>query len=568
VSGFRKLVESATAGAWFAYAGILLLEGKVLWGIWRFRDLTSGDTSDYFVNAWRWFHTGEVNIVWSPLYAVFYGLFFYLSEDAYWVTIAHRVVIVLASTVLALAVFRRLLPGPIAWLAAAWWALLPVNFDAAYEVHLLAVLPVLAAWLVILGNNGPWGRGWAVGILLASSVLMRNELLAASALLGLASLGYELNRRDRRIGRAVLSHLAPVATALLVVGLFYLNSYVKPPELGALLGSKHTLNVCQVVAFGYQQRHPEWTRSPWIQCQELMNREFGVPEPSLWEALRLNPKAMIEHFLWNAALIPNGMQVSLFGEMTGRYSPDYGNMRGGSLRATAGSLLLAGILLAGLFHGFRDRRFWWQNWLRQRVWGWVAMASTSLVVAVVMLTQRPRPSYMFSLSLMVAAAVGMAIHILTRRWGFTNRAWPYFSLVVVIFLVAVPPYYRNGGRFPRRPLLEHYRRLSPFQQLLQRQGTVLVTPGDYWELCAYVGGGSWKGCRNLRWQDLKESVTPGSPVELQAQLKQQGANLFYADETVLDDPLAKELVSSPEKYGWRLLASHQPGRGRWVLLQR
>ena len=33
----------------------------------------------------------------------------------------------------------------LAWLLAAWWAVLPVNFDTLYEVHLFALLPVLAA---------------------------------------------------------------------------------------------------------------------------------------------------------------------------------------------------------------------------------------------------------------------------------------------------------------------------------------------------------------------------------------------------------------------------------------
>lgn len=48
-----------------AYASILLLQLKVVWGMGWARDLTTGDTSAYFVAAQRWSVNGFYNLVWS-----------------------------------------------------------------------------------------------------------------------------------------------------------------------------------------------------------------------------------------------------------------------------------------------------------------------------------------------------------------------------------------------------------------------------------------------------------------------------------------------------------------------
>ena len=47
----------------------------------------------------------------------------------YTILILHRMLIVLALAVLVLALMRRLLPPGIAWMAAAWWVVLPIDFN-------------------------------------------------------------------------------------------------------------------------------------------------------------------------------------------------------------------------------------------------------------------------------------------------------------------------------------------------------------------------------------------------------------------------------------------------------
>ena len=150
--------DRVLARPWFSYALVGALQMKVLWNIWRNRDLATGDTTSYFRDAYRWYESLEVNIVWSPLYTAFYGTVYAATKDVYVATIFHRVIIVMMATLGILALMRRLLPSELALIVAVWWALLPINFETLYEVHLFALLPILAAWLVVSRRDTAWWR--------------------------------------------------------------------------------------------------------------------------------------------------------------------------------------------------------------------------------------------------------------------------------------------------------------------------------------------------------------------------------------------------------------------------
>jgi hypothetical protein len=62
---------------------IFLLQLKVVWGMWRVRDLTTGNTSSYFVSAHAWHAQGITHPLWSPLYLAYYGSFLGWTADAY-----------------------------------------------------------------------------------------------------------------------------------------------------------------------------------------------------------------------------------------------------------------------------------------------------------------------------------------------------------------------------------------------------------------------------------------------------------------------------------------------------
>ncbi len=89
-----------------SYTAILLLQLKVVWGMWWYRDVSTGDTTQYFLYGLRWFQTGHNWVLWSPMYTAFYGSLMHLTTDPYAVTILHRLIIVFVSAVLVLALMR------------------------------------------------------------------------------------------------------------------------------------------------------------------------------------------------------------------------------------------------------------------------------------------------------------------------------------------------------------------------------------------------------------------------------------------------------------------------------
>src|SRR5258708_39863603 len=141
--GVDAFGEKALAKAWPSYMLILLLQSKVIWRIWEIKDITYGDTSSYFETARKWADGFFVDIVWSPLYTAFYGSFLFVTSDPYNATIMHRVIIVLVAAVGVLFVLRQLFPPGLALLGPTWWSILSITYNTLYEVHLLALLPLV-----------------------------------------------------------------------------------------------------------------------------------------------------------------------------------------------------------------------------------------------------------------------------------------------------------------------------------------------------------------------------------------------------------------------------------------
>jgi len=92
----------------FAYAGIALIQARVMWGVWSHRDLSAGDSAFHFQAAAEWADHLEVTYLYSPLYNVLLGGLLWALEDVYAVMIAQRALLVMAVTVGVLAVLRRL----------------------------------------------------------------------------------------------------------------------------------------------------------------------------------------------------------------------------------------------------------------------------------------------------------------------------------------------------------------------------------------------------------------------------------------------------------------------------
>ena len=567
VRGVNRLTRWGRS-AWFAYSTIALLQVKVAWGAWRLKDLTFGDTCAYYLYATFWTSARKVNIAWSPLYSVFYGTVLESVGDVYAATILHRLLIALGAGLLVLALMRRLLPAQVAWLVAAWWTVLPVNFETVYEVHLFALLPIIAAWWMVALWPGCWGRGVGLGILWAAVVLSRNEVLFPAAVVGIGAIAWDLRRASRggtSRRQVLLAYAIPVVAAASLWIVFYARSVTQFPALWTAYQPKHTVNMCQVYAAGYLQRHPEWARNPMTDCAEVMVRSFGEPYPTLGRMWHRNPRAVLEHFWWNLRLAPSGIQVLLFNATSSGMNPDYFPVHERSRLALLGSVLAALVLLPGLGTLWRDRRRWWRLWLRPRAATWLFMGGTVVPhCLVIILTQRPRPSYLFDLSVFLMGMVGMCAWVLCERLGWRRSPQWIFVPMVSALIVVVPSHYK-GDPTTSRPLLQSYRRLAPFATLIGRSDAVLLVSRYPVELAHYIGGNRPSAL------DYGQ-IAVDSDETMEASLNQRGVNLFYVDESLIarlpPSALFVDRLRGTRTAAWELLAFEDRPDARWRLWGR
>ncbi|MBR0715353.1 hypothetical protein [Bradyrhizobium liaoningense] len=471
-----------------SYAIVFLLVAKTVWAMWLYRDLTFGDTSSYFATAIRWAENFKDNILWSPLYTSFYGEMLRITQSAYGATNLHRIVIVFAAALGVLALMRRLMSPGMALLVALWWTVMPINFNTLYEVHLFALLPMLLVLVLACSATGPLHRGIILALLLVITALVRNETSIVLAVFA-AFCAYEefLQPFDAKPRtrtwwqKRLVGYAAPLAVAVALIAAFYAQSVIKYPQASAAAEAKHTLNMCQVYAFGYSQRHPEHTASPWTECQPLMKSTFGAEQPSLLEMLKANPAATLKHFAWNASLVVNGFQVALFNAMSGSVNPDYAPVQARQIHAAVLSVICVLLLLAGARRFCSDRSTMRAALIRHRHL-LVVLVGLACTISVVVVTQRPRPSYLFAFTVCIMALVGLSADLLTQRVRAQVNA---AALLVAAALILFLPFYQVTHASPRA-LYANLARLQPYQSLLAAPNNKLLI-GDYaGELSSYL----------------------------------------------------------------------------------
>jgi hypothetical protein len=557
------IFDRALSAPWISYAIIFALQLKNIWGMWWWKDLTTGDTSSYFMGAMKWADQLQTDIVWSPLYLAYYGTNLLAWPDVYSATIAHRCLIVLGAAMCVLAVMRSLLPPAIALLVAAWWAMLPINFNTLYEVHLFALVPVLAAWLVVIFANNTRGRAAALAILLAGSFLVRNELIIAFGAYAVVCAVTEYRERgDKSWGGVLLSYAVAIAVAGFVCGFFVLR-HDPSVDTAAYASMKHTLNMCQVYAFGYQQRNPEWTASPWTECYSLMKTTFGKELPTLGEMIRANPLAVAQHMAWNLSLTPNGLQTSLFNVMAGKVNPDYAPVLRFRpvLLVTIAAVTL--VIVAGL-RLYRNWGFWWSTWFRQRAQIWMIMLIVLCIAVPVIMTQRPRPSYLFSTTITLMAILGTSAMIVT--WNHVT-AVKRAVLAVLVLAFLVPPFFYLFKS--DRPLFTAYSVAAPFNDTI-RKNSERVYFGEYdGELRNYFridAGAKHPGYDN----DLIGNVDKAASVQDYLDARQIGVFLIQPllYRQLAGSPAGQRFLANPGGAGWRVLATKTRKDATWMLLEK
>jgi len=563
---FSKVVSRLThisSSPLAAYTAILALQLKVIWGMWLVKDLTIGDTSYYYAMAKLWHVKSLASITWSPLYVTFYGSMLNFTGDAYGATITHRSIIVLALAAMILALMRQLLSPLIAWFVAAWWVLLPIHFDALYEVHLFALIPILAALLAVSLIRGALGRGVSFAALLAAAVLMRNELLIAWFLYAGACLLYEFRRREnmRQLLRvAIPQYGIPLALTIALCGFYYAHATDKWPALKETVDRKHTLNICQVYAFGYQQRHSDWNKSPWTDCQELMLTTFGKGELPLTDALWRNPRAVLEHVGWNLSLVPAGLQVLLFNVTAGKVNPDYAPVKVFPAPAICASLLVLVILTLGSWRLWKRRNEGVAAIFGNRGWTWICMLCISSISIYIIITQRPRPSYLFALGVLIMAFSGLCLEALlgARIRARIPLAWP---LIAAALILLVPSHY--AAKPVDRPLLSLYRAFRPFAPKLTN-GVVVVTPGYGIELCNYLKDVILFPCQGIDYPGLRPA---GGNISLNQVFEARNVRFVYVDQNMMQEPVVRDFLASSKQHGWETVALQASPAASWRILE-
>jgi hypothetical protein len=546
-------------------------------------------------------------------------------SNIYAVLITQRILIVIAATLLVLAVARKMLPPLLAWGVAAWWAVLPINYDTLYSVHLFAVLPLLLACVAATRLREPWNRAVSLGILVLTMVLVRNEVMIATGCWGLVCLIWEIRRRRRwksaqaSFGpefvtwRVVMTYVLCIACSGVVIGYFYSRNRIKRSEMNAVLESKHTVNMGQVYAFGHQQRHPEWTASPWTDYSSLMQATFGRPAPTLVQMIKANPKAVIEHFWWNVKLVPSGVQVMLFNATSSDLNPDYIPIRTEPVRPKYLGLACVGVVVLGLLFMLICRRWWMANWFGPRAGGFLVLTCIAMNALLVIPTQRPRPSYLFAQSLFLMIVVATAVWIIGRtlfglvtgeagkagsqcgpcdsaarpsrngsrlRWIGTIVATPaVFALVWVKSINGYAPGIGPTGKplpAPPRPVYELYDRLLPFQDVLRRNDTNWLIADFGFEMHHFVQFGNAGAVESLA---LLDKMQPDET--LAAYLDRARINAIYLDTSGMarlaekDPGLLTDFFRTASQNGWRILGSgdmpavpRQFFPGRWMMLYK
>jgi hypothetical protein len=569
VRAAEPIFDRLLANAWVSYLLIGALQIKVLWEIWKYRDLTSGDTSSYFFMAYWWSDNFKVDLLFSPLYTAFLGTIFDITRDVYATITAHRVIIVEAASLGVLALMRQLLPASLALLIATWWTVLPINFNVLYEVHLFALVTVLAAWLVMSARDAPSTRGAALAILLAATILVRNELVVGFftfALICLLREGKQLHRAGKAEpfwNERLVGYSVPLLASAALCIVFYFRSIIRFPAIIPAFHHKHAFNMCQLYAFGYWQRHPEWGHNPWLDCPQLMERLFGNTEPTLLQMIKSNPAALLKHFLWNSSLILDGIQLALFNAVSGSGNPDF-NPVSRSLAVLIPTLLVAAIVICGATKMARQWDYWWPNWIRERRGIWLVMLAVLCVALPVILTQRPRPSYLFPATVVMMALIGTFIHVLLAdRWLVAAKIAAVVG--VPLLFVAVPPYFSKHRS--DRPLYTNYERLRPFAGLLSGKRNRIVM-GDYEsDLVNYLKLRN-TGVVTMDYSFLSSEVARQNPPMA---LNAARINIFFIQPRVMPElkarPEWRQLLENPESVGWKKLAPLD-GEKNWLLLYR
>lgn len=549
-----------------SYAAIAALQLRVMWNLWLYKDLTPGDTANYFVNAASWAHGLHEDVVYSPLYAAVWGTILSIVHDVYAAAAINRLAIILAVSLAVLAVLRALFAPAIALLITIWWVVNPANYNVLYDLHLLGLLPVLIAAVIVARVPGRRGLGGALALLVADIVLLRNEMILASLIFALALVVYELRERRARpvpLRAHAIAYGVPLLIAFLFIGGAYWRSFIQGHEAVLVFEEKQTTNLCEAYTFNYQQRYPSRVPgNPFLECQHVMQHDFGRAMPDLLQAVVANPRAMAGFVAWNVQLLPSGMEVALFNATSTGKNPAYPPPNQHQKYALILTIVLIFVLLAGLFSAWRERDYWRCVWARSHAWMLFVLGSVGIATLAVVLTERPWVDYMYPFTFAVLVLVGVSTSAILRLSRARSALSGIPGVLAALLIVVLPSYYTPGPR----PLHDAVERLQVIRTELQRPTSVLVSASYGNDICDYLAKSFDRYCASAEWSTLRAQLLGGIPIR--QILDRAKATAIYADATMVGDPALSRFLDVPQTAGWRQVAGGTGREGPWRVLIR
>jgi hypothetical protein len=366
--------------------------------------------------------------------------------------------------------------------------------------------------------------------------------------------------------------LVPVALIAVVLAVFLPRVFNRPGPAGSFSANKGGVVFCQNFIYGARQRgdySQQLSRNKPLACEDLMLTLFHQRLPSFTQALRANPGAMFDHFEWNAHLVPQSLELMLFDQISGgqRDNPDDVPVTYDSPLTFVGLLAVIAFVSVGMALLWRQRRRWWGEWLRDRVWGYATLTCLAIAALAVMIAIRPRPSYLFNLEVLIFVLIGTSAMVIGSRWPRLARLRAAIPLVAAVILVAVPSHYNANYTTPQagkgRPLLQMVDRLKPYAPLLGQAETHFLAPQFAGEVCDYV---TPLGSCGQAYSLLEGIFRRGKGKTIPRLMKQHEINLFYADDLIITNPATRGLLGRLQRKGWQALGP-PPASSDWTLIR-
>jgi hypothetical protein len=273
-----------------------------------------------------------------------------------------------------------------------------------------------------------------------------------------------------------------------------------------------------------------------------------------------NPGEVAEHFLWNLSLTRAGMEVLLFNATSANDNPDYAPVLVFPVLPTVLLVFTFMIGVGGAIIIFRKSPAQYAE-IREKL----AIMSPLLLAAVVMaaaviLTQRPRPSYLLGLGVLYMWVVSIMLSAFMARSKKLDKLW---AAIFVIALILLVPTYRSL-QLPSKAgsLALIYNELRPQAfRLCHSSGALAI--GEYASainnyICSPFRSGQQGGRNNLIALGSLSADQLSSPENLVNALDAAGVGALVVDPFLIQKNKGlqgcSELRDALIKGGWQQLA--------------